>query len=238
MSISVVIPAFNEEKRLPDTLRSLKSLCEGSGVWLSVVEVLVVDDGSVDQTEACVTVLAKEWPLLRLIRLGKNCGKGAAVRRGLLEACGDWILIADADMATPWEELERLLAWKDRADLIMGSRGLPDSQVEVRQHWVRQSMGKAFNRFQRLVVGLSFQDTQCGFKLLRNDLIFRQQVLPKLQVDRFSWDVELILWMQKAQKKVAEVPVRWQHKESSRVRIIRDSLEMLFAIYRLRSRIK
>lgn len=236
--VSVVIPAYNEEERLPATLQRLRELSSSGLFQAEICEVVVVDDGSRDHTREVVEKLRSEWSPLRLCSLRENKGKGAAVKKGLVESHGDWILVADADMATPWEELNKLLSYSDRADLIMGSRALPESQIEVRQHWVRQSMGKIFNRIMRFFIGLPYKDTQCGFKLVRNEEVFRSKVLPLLSVERFAWDVELILFMEKFRLRVCEVPIRWQHKESSRVRLIHDSVEMLFAIRQMRRRLK
>ncbi|MFV8257877.1 dolichyl-phosphate beta-glucosyltransferase [Bdellovibrio bacteriovorus] len=236
--VSVVIPAYNEEERLPGTLQRLRELSSSGAFEAEVCEVLVIDDGSRDHTREVVEKLRELWPVLRLYSLQENRGKGAAVKKGLIESRADWILVADADMATPWEELNKLLSYSDSADLIMGSRALPDSQIEVRQHWIRQTMGKIFNRIMRFFIGLPYKDTQCGFKLVRNEEVFRSKVLPLLSVERFAWDVELILFMEKFRLRVREVPIRWQHKESSRVRIIHDSVEMLFAIRQMRRRLK
>lgn len=236
--VSVVIPAYNEALRLPETLQTLKELCTQNALAVNIAEVLVVDDGSSDNTRKVVESLGQDWSLLRVLGFSENRGKGAAVKKGLIEARSSWVLVADADMATPWEELRKLQTFMDQADLIMGSRALPQSQIEVRQHWIRQTMGKTFNRILRLFIGLPYKDTQCGFKLVHNDEIFRQKILPQLNVERFAWDVELILYMEKFRKKVLEMPIRWQHKDSSRVHIVRDSLEMLFAVRKMRRRLR
>lgn len=238
IDISVVIPAFNEESRLPGTLLELKKLIEQGVLQDKVREVIVVDDGSHDATKEVVATLQNDWPLLQLISSKLNEGKGAAVRRGMIRAQSAWILIADADMSTPWTELPRLSGFIHEQYLIMGSRGLPQSQIEIRQHWLRQAMGKTFNWILRKLVNLPFKDTQCGFKLIRNDAFFRLNVLPQLQVQRFSWDVELILWLLRFNKAVQEIPVRWRHQDQSRVRMIRDSVEMLLVILSLKKRLK
>ncbi|UXR63298.1 glycosyltransferase family 2 protein [Bdellovibrio bacteriovorus] len=236
--VSIVIPAYNEALRLPETLQVLKELCTEDVLSVSITEVLVVDDGSMDNTRQVVEQFAQEWSLLKVFGFSENRGKGAAVKKGLIEARSSWVLVADADMATPWEELRKLQTFMDQADLIMGSRALPQSQIEVRQHWIRQTMGKTFNKILRLFVGLPYKDTQCGFKLVHNDEVFRQKILPQLSVERFAWDVELILYMERYRKKVLEVPIRWQHRDSSRVHIVRDSLEMLFAVRKMRRRLQ
>lgn len=236
--LSIVIPAYNEESRLPNTLEVLQKLCNENSLQWRLHEVLVSNDGSVDQTARFVTDFSKQWPLLRLISLPQNQGKGAAVRLGMREALADWILIADADMATPWEEMNKFSELCVNFDLVMGSRALPQSEITVRQHWLRQNMGKTFNKILKSLVRLPYQDTQCGFKLVRNDASFRENILPKLSVDRFAWDVELILQMQKNKKRILEAPIRWSHQEASRVRMFRDSLEMFFTVLKLRLRLK
>ncbi len=237
-TISVVIPAYNEEERLPRTLEFLQKYSQRTGTPWSVTEVLVVDDGSKDQTSLVVRKLQNSWPTLRLCGLKTNQGKGAAVHEGIRQASGEWVLIADADMATPWDELEKLWGVSGECELAMGSRALPQSDIVVRQHWLRQSMGKSFNKILRLLVGLPFNDTQCGFKLLKNDLFFRSEVLPYLQVTRFAWDVELILFLLQKKRRVREIPIRWQHQEASRVHIVRDSFEMLWTVLKLKMRLR
>lgn len=238
IDLSVVIPAFNEQSRLPRTLRELQSFIDASAFPVNLSEVIVVDDGSSDATKEIVESLQLEWPLLQLISLKINEGKGAAVRQGIARAKSAWILVADADMSTPWTELPKLLSVINEQYLIMGSRGLPTSQIEIRQHWLRQTMGKIFNWILRKSVRLPFKDTQCGFKLIRNDIFFRLHILPRLQVQRFSWDVELILWLLFYQKGIQEIPVRWSHQDQSRVRKFRDSIEMLVAVWLLKRRLK
>lgn len=238
ISLSVVIPAYNEEARLPGTLRGLQRYISSPQVCGQILEVIVVNDGSVDNTEAVIRDFQKEWELLKGITLDRNEGKGAAVHVGLKCAASTWVLIADADMSTPWEELSKLVPRCCDHALIMGSRGLPQSQIEIRQHWVRQSMGRTFNRILRSAIGLSFKDTQCGFKLILNDDFFRSAIVPQLEVKRFAWDVEVILFLLKFGKCVREVPIRWQHQEQSRVRLIQDSLEMLVAVLKIKKRVQ
>lgn len=236
-TISVVIPAYNEEGRLPKTLAALQKYSQRSASTWSITEVFVVDDGSKDQTSSVVKKAQTTWANLRLRELNTNQGKGAAVHEGLRQASGEWVLIADADMATPWEELEKLWAVRDECSLAMGSRALLKSDIVVRQHWLRQSMGKSFNKILRSIVGLPFRDTQCGFKLLKNSPFFRAEILPYLQVARFAWDVELILLLLRKNQRVIEVPIRWQHQEASRVHIVRDSFEMLWTVLKLKVRL-
>lgn len=235
-TLSVVIPAYNEEGRLPNTLQILKEM-EGAGLLKFIIqEVIVVDDGSKDSTVAWSENFAKSWNKLKVVKLGQNRGKGAAVHKGFAEAQATWILVADADMATPWDEMNKFVSQLDSYDLFMGSRALAESDIVVRQHWLRQNMGKTFNKILKGLVGLPYKDTQCGFKMVRNNEVFRQQILQKLTVDRFAWDVELILAEQKYKGRIIEVPIRWSHQEASRVHIVRDSLEMFFTVLKLRFR--
>lgn len=233
-TLSIVIPAYNEESRLPKTLKVLRQFHDENLLLWNLREVLVCNDGSLDGTADFVQQFAKEWPLLKLINLNPNQGKGAAVRRGMTEAQAEWVLIADADMATPWNEMNKFAKLSENFDLIMGSRALPQSEIKVRQHWLRQNMGKTFNRILKSLVHLPYQDTQCGFKLVRNEESFRQKILSQLKVNRFAWDVELILQMQKNKKSILEVAVSWSHQEASHVRIFKDSLEMFFTVIKLR----
>ena len=235
-TLSVVIPAYNEEARLPNTLQTLKEM-DGAGLLNFIIEeVLVVDDGSGDNTVGWCEGFAKSWNKLKVVRLPQNRGKGAAVHKGFAEAQGKWVLVADADMATPWDEMNKFVSQLENYDLFMGSRALAESNIIVRQHWLRQNMGKTFNKILKGLVGLPYKDTQCGFKMVRNNEVFRQQILKRLTVDRFAWDVELIIAEQKYKGRILEVPVRWSHQEASRVHIVRDSLEMFFTVLKLRFR--
>ncbi len=234
-TLTIVIPAYNEESRLPRTLQELKVFAT-TLQGFSLLEVIVVDDGSQDQTSATVEGFANTWSLLKCLRLPQNRGKGGAVHAGLKAAQGEWVLIADADMATPWKELQNFADLCADYDLVMGSRALKESHIVIRQHWLRQNMGRTFNRLLKSLVRLPYHDTQCGFKLIRNDQVFRNEILPKLSVQRFAWDVELLLFLRKYQRRILETPVQWSHQEASRVRIVRDSFEMLLAVLRLRIR--
>lgn len=233
--LTIVIPAYNEMHRLPQTLQTLQSMHQQGHIEFPLHEVIVVNDGSSDETASVAQKHADLWPLLKLESLEQNRGKGAAVYTGMRKAQGEWILVADADMATPWGEINHFHKLSPSYDLIMGSRALRTSQIAVRQHWVRQTMGKCFNKIIRSLVGIPFRDTQCGFKLLRNDEHFRQRILPHLKVEKFAWDVELILWMQRERRRLLEHPVRWEHKEASHVHIFKDSIEMLKTVWQMRS---
>lgn len=233
MTVSIIIPAYNEVERLPRTLESLRQLCLSDEAFRDVIEVIVINDGSCDQTLVLLKDWKQKWPLIQVESFSVNKGKGAAIHCGMKVAKAEWLLIADADMATPWEEYLKLRAHAESVDMVMGSRSIEGSQVEVRQHWIRQSMGRVFNKIIRSILGIPYLDTQCGFKLVKNQTFFRSEILPTLQVQRFAWDVELVVRLLEKNGRIKEVPIRWLNHPSSRVHIFKDSLEMLWTVIRL-----
>jgi glycosyltransferase involved in cell wall biosynthesis len=232
--LSVVIPAFNEERRLGATLERIAAYLRDASID---AELLVVDDGSRDAT---ADVAAKRLRDVRgrLIRSGENRGKGHAVRRGVLEARGRWVLMTDADLSAPIEEHARLAdAVRDLdLDVAIGSRAVHGARIEVRQNPVRETMGKIFNGVVRGATGLAFRDTQCGFKLMDRGRVlplFRQMV-----VDRFAFDVELLFLCMKFGLRVREVPVAWSNSPASGVNLVTDPLNMLWDVARMRWRFR
>jgi len=216
-SLSIVIPAYNEEKRLPQTLgRVLEWLANRP---FSFHEVIVVDDGSRDATVGVVREFAKANPCLRLARYGANRGKGYAVRYGMLEAKGDWILYTDADLSSPIEELEKLCtaAREHDAAVAIGSRAVNRELVEKHQSAFRELSGRCFNLAMRIVTGLPFRDTQCGFKLYRADAA--RQIFSRQKQEGFSFDVEDLLIAKQLGLRAVEVPVRWANVEGTKVRL-------------------
>jgi dolichyl-phosphate beta-glucosyltransferase len=214
-SLSIVIPAFNEERRLPETLdRILEWLNRQS---LTFREVIVVDDGSSDGTAALVEEYAGTHPMVRLLRNPGNRGKGYAVRSGMLDAAGEWILCTDADLSSPIEEVSKLVAAaeKNAAAIAIGSRAVDRSLVEIHQPLLREYSGRIFNLLMRAITGLPFRDTQCGFKLFRADAA--KQVFPLQKQDGFSFDVEDLVIASKLGLPVVEVAVRWRNAEGTKV---------------------
>lgn len=204
MKLSVVVPAYNEARRiLPSLDRIFSYLDEHHPDH----ELILVDDGSTDGTVAAVQQHCGHRPQLRVVSYGGNRGKGYAVRTGALQANGDVVLFSDADLSTPIEEMEKMLTLVQEYDLVIGTRAHKNSEIRRHQPWYREIAGKFFNLMVRLIVGLRFHDTQCGFKLFRRDSM--SAVLRGLQVDRFAFDVEIIACAQAAGLKVAEVPVVW-----------------------------
>lgn len=211
-SISIVIPAYNEEKRLPATLAKVKEYLAATS-W-EFTEIVVVDDGSRDGT---VEVARKAG--VRVLQNPGNRGKGFSVRHGMLEAKGDWLLFSDADLSTPIEELEKL--WtaleSEHAQAAIGSRDLDRSLIGVRQPLFREMGGRFFNLVIRMVTGLPFHDTQCGFKLFEGAAareIFRRQL-----VERFGFDVEILFIGQHLGCRTLEVPVRWNDVAGTKVKM-------------------
>jgi dolichyl-phosphate beta-glucosyltransferase len=227
--LSVVIPAYNEEARIAPTLRRILDYLSRRGLDS---EVLVVDDGSRDRTCEVAGGFAAEG--VQLLRHERNRGKGAAIRTGLAASRGARILLTDADLSTPIEELEKLEPLLASCPLVIGSRGLPDSAVQKRQPAYRELMGRIFNRLIRFLGVRGLRDTQCGFKLLQGDL--GRRLAGELTIEGFAYDVELIWLARRCGAAVAEVGVVWINSEDSRVSPIRSSLSMLRDILLIRFR--
>ncbi len=227
---SVVVPAYNEERRLPGTLERVAEYLARSGRLLPA-EIVVVDDGSTDGTSGIVRAFRPPSGVaVRLIRLGRNRGKGAGVREGLAAALGERVLISDADLSAPIEEVEALL--ECGADLAVGSRGVRREMIMRRQPLARDTMGRAFNLALRLLGLTHLKDTQCGFKLLEGGLARR--LAGALRLDGYAYDVELLARAERSGATVVEVPVHWYHVEASRVRPLRHGLQMLRDALRVR----
>ncbi len=212
-SISIIIPAYNEEKRLPATLCQVKEYLAATS-W-EFTEIVVVNDGSRDST---AEVARKAG--VRLLQNPGNRGKGYAVRHGMLEAKGDWLLFSDADLSSPIEELDKLWSAieRERAQAAIGSRDLDRSLVGVRQPLFREFGGRFFNLVIRQITGLTFHDTQCGFKLFEGAAareIFRRQ-----RVERFGFDVEALFIAQRLGYRTLEVPVRWNDVAGTKVKML------------------
>jgi dolichyl-phosphate beta-glucosyltransferase len=227
-----VIPAFNEEARLPATLNRISRFLDQKRFRFA--EVIVVDDGSTDGTAKTVTEAGVSRPDIRLLQNPGNRGKGYSVRHGMMEARGDWALFTDADLSAPIEELENLAsaAEENGAQVAIGSRALNRKLIEVHQSAFREFAGRFFNLVMRVATGLPFWDTQCGFKLFESQAareIFRRQ-----QLDGFSFDVEDLFIARKLGFRTVEVPVRWSHAEGTKVSMTRDSIRMFSDLGRIR----
>ena len=230
--LSVVIAAYDEEARLGSTLDKIDAYLRANEIH---AEILIVDDGSRDRTGEIATQFLQRCEG-RLLRNPENRGKGYSIRRGFKEARGRWVLMTDADLSAPIEEHARLAAAvRDHdLDIAVGSRALVDSRIEVRQHPVREMLGKTFNRITRLATGLPFRDTQCGFKLIDHARL--APLFERMRVDRFAFDVEMLFLADRFGLRVKEVPVVWRNDPISRVRLWKDPLNMLLDIMRIRWR--
>jgi dolichyl-phosphate beta-glucosyltransferase len=214
-SISIVIPAYNEQARLPETLRRVERYLQESG-W-DFHEILVVDDGSTDLTADAAMSFASSNPNVRVLRNSENRGKGFSVRHGMLEARGEWRLFSDADLSTPIEELEKL--WRAVAQgkdqVAIGSRAINPSLIGIHQPGYRETLGRIFNLVMRIATGLAIADTQCGFKLFHRNVA--EEVFPRQKQERFGFDAEVLYIAARRGYSIAEIPVRWNHVEGSKV---------------------
>jgi glycosyltransferase involved in cell wall biosynthesis len=232
--LSVVIPAFNEARRIGASLAAIAAYVDAHA---PDAEIVVVDDGSRDASVE-VASGALRGRRGRVLRAAENRGKGHAVRRGILAAEGRWVLLTDADLSTPVEEHARLAAAARDHDLdaVVGSRALPGSRIEIRQHVIRQLMGKTFNRVVRWTTGLPFRDTQCGFKLFDRERC--RPIFERMVVDRFAFDVEFLFVATRLGLRVREVPVVWRDARGSKVGLVGDPARMLVDLARIRWRFR
>ena len=227
--ISIVIPSYNEELRLPVTLEKIAGYLPSLG---GETEILVVDDGSKDRTAEVAESFRRIFPNLRVISNGVNRGKGFSVRHGMLEARGRAVLFTDADLSAPIEEAPKLLEALKTYDVAIGSRALDRSLITVHESHFREFAGIVFNTIVRLVLRLPFVDTQCGFKAFRRErcqIIFEQQ-----RIERFGFDPELLYLARHHGLRTVEIPVRWGHSPATKVNMLRDSIQMFFDIFTIR----
>jgi dolichyl-phosphate beta-glucosyltransferase len=228
--ISVIVPAFNEEKRLNETLPRL---------WRSInrrfssFEIIVVDDGSTDGTGKIVREFADSHPQVFLLRYENNQGKGYAVRTGVMAAIGEYILFCDADLSTPFREIDKLMkALEDGGDIAIGSRVGKESKILKRQPIYRVLMGKTFNKLVQLLAVPGIKDTQCGFKCFRGAVA--RELFKSCRIDGFSFDVELLFIGRQKGMKIQEVGVLWKNDLQSRVHPVFHSLQMLKDLFVIR----
>ena len=230
--LTIVIPCYNEEQRLPPTVEHVERFLDARN---EPYELILVDDGSADGTRKVMEAAAERNSAIRVEALPRNRGKGRALATGVQAAKGDEILLTDADLSTPIEELDKLeAALSNGAGIAIGSRALPGSRVEVSQPFYRVVMGKGFNLIVQAVLLPGIWDTQCGFKLFRADVA--QRVFAHLETDGFGFDPEVLYRARKQGVKIAEVPVVWRNSAPTKVSPVRSSLDMLKHVIRLRLR--
>jgi dolichyl-phosphate beta-glucosyltransferase len=228
--LSVVVPAYNEERRLPITLENVLPVLEAGGRGF---EMILVDDGSSDATLAIMREWAESHPCVVVVAQQPNLGKGRAIAEGVKVARGRLVLVSDTDFSTPITELPKLEQALDAgADIAIGSRGKRGSQVELSQPVYRVLMGKTFNLIVQALILPGIWDTQCGFKLFRGPVA--HDLFARLTTDGFSYDVDVLFRARRAHLRVSEVPVRWINSPESKVSPVRSSLQMLRDIFRLR----
>lgn len=229
IQLSILIPSYNEEFRICGTLEILESYIGGQSY---AAEIVVVNDGSADRT---AEVVAEKHPNVLVVSYAENRGKGYATRIGAPQCSGEYVLIYDADGSTPIEDIEKLWPWfEDGADIVIGSRAMSDSDVQIRQPLYRQSMGRIYNVLLRMLWLTSFKDTQCGFKGVRSTCV--EKVFPLMTTDGFGADCEMLYIAEKHAFRVEEVPVRWLNSIDTRVHAIWDSLDMIREVLIIRFR--
>lgn len=231
LDLSIVIPAYNEDRRLPKTLDRIFAYLQTQPYK---AEIIVVDDGSCDRTAELVDAAREKYPDLRLLSNSGNRGKGFSVRHGMLEARGRVALFTDADLSTPIEETAKLLdaIEKQGYDGAIGSRAVDRSLIQVHQSALREQAGIFFNRLVRWIAGIDFSDTQCGFKAFRRAptrIIFEQQ-----RIERFGFDPEILFLAKRNGLRVAEVPVRWSHDDATKVNVASDGARMFLELLEIR----
>lgn len=230
MTYSFIIPAYNESCRIRPTLDELLRYIQQRNCD---AEILVVDDGSSDDTPLIVREYGKSHPQILLVENPGNRGKGFSVRNGMLHARGDICLFTDADLSSPISEAQKLFdALEEGADIAIGSRWLQAELQTERQPLYRQLFGRIFNLVLRIVLGLDLADTQCGFKAFRREAA--QRIFPLQKIERWGFDPEILFLARRVGFKVIEVPVIWAHSEGTRLHPFRDGLRMFIEVLRIR----
>lgn len=226
--LSIVIPAYNEEARLPDSLRLIDAFVKKQSFS---IEVVVVNNNSTDRTYAITEEFAREAPYVRVVTEHTQ-GKGAAVRTGMLAARGDYRFICDADLSMPIEEVTKFLPPQvNNYDIAIGSREAPGA-VRYNEPWHRHLMGRVFNTIVRWFAVPGFQDTQCGFKMLRAEVA--DNLFPLQTMSGWSFDVEILYAGWRHGYRIVEVPIHWYYKSNTRIHPIRDSIDMFVEVFKIR----
>lgn len=229
-ALTVIIPAYNEQQRLPQHLGHVLAYLREH---FPSFELIVVDDGSRDQTAAAVNAALAGEPRARLLAYQPNRGKGYAIRHGVLASQGERVVFLDADLSTPIEEIPRALAQLQHADIVIGSRDLPSSNIKVQQPLFRRLASEIFKWARLLTVGLwRLSDTQCGFKAYRGPLA--RQLFSRALVDRFMFDVEILYLADRAGQRIVEMPVQWTDAPGSKVKFWQGLRDMLRDLWRIR----
>jgi len=226
--ISVVIPAYNEDRCIRTAIQSVYDFFSSKNSFS--LELIVVDDCSADQTALIVEGLKENYPSLVYMRNERNMGKGFSVKRGIMESRGDYVLFMDADLSTPLGQFDIL--WKSVADhdVVIGSRALADSVIVCHQPWFKECVARLGNRVIRLFLRLPFHDTQCGFKLFSRRVV--SQVFVLQTIERWGFDMEILFIVSRQGFRIAEVPVRWSNDPTSLVKKV-DYFIVLFDVFKI-----
>ena len=230
--MSVVIPAYNEEKNIERTVAEIQNfLIKKKGLTF---EIIVVNDGSSDRTAEIVAEIAEKQPCVKLVSYEKNMGKGEAVRQGVMASTGELILFSDADLSTPVSEIEKFLPLVQQGyDIVIGSRRTRDSLITKKQPFHRRVSGRVFQALVRIILGMPFSDTQCGFKLFKREIA--KKLFASLNHKGFSFDVEVIYKAYLAEYRIKEVGVIWANDPSTTVRFFRDSSKCFLDLIKIRA---
>ena len=230
MKISVIIPAYNEGKRIRDTLIKTQSCLDILG---KDYELIIVDDGSKDNTISVVAEFIEKNSRIKLFKNGTNRGKGYSVKKGMLNGTGDILLFSDADMSTPMETISNMIEYVNKGfDVVIGSRRVEGSRIEIHQNFIRENMGRIFNLLVRLIVVDGIKDTQCGFKLFTRAAA--RKIFELQRLENFVFDVEILYLAKKLGFKMVEVPVKWYNSADSKVHPVKDSVSMFFDLFKIR----
>jgi len=230
MYLSVIIPAYNEEKRLPQTLREINKYLREQNYES---EILVVSDGSTDKTAEITKSLMPEMKNLRLLKFPEKKGKGFGVRQGMLEAKGDYRIFTDADNSTSIDQVEKMLPYfKEGFDIVIGSRDIKGAVLDPPQPWQRRFTGEVFKLVRKVIVGLwEIQDSQCGFKCFTKKAT--ESIFPKCIIDRFSFDAEVLIIAKKLKYKIKEIPISWKNDLASKVKF-KSMVKMALDLVKIR----
>ena len=227
VKLTLVIPAYNEEKILGKALKSIINFLSGKNFgW----EVIVVDDGSKDKTSQVVKSFKR--PEVRLVRLAENQGKGAAIRAGMLEAIGNFVIFSDADLSVSIEKVGDFLQELEKSDVVIGSRRIRGSKILIHQPWFRETLGRGFTLITNLIFGMNISDFTCGFKGFSRKAALN--IFGRAQISRWSYDAEILFLAQKLGYKIVEVPVHWKNRKATRVTLKTAILTSFRDLFRIR----